>query len=234
MKGMAAYRRGCVALVALAVGLAAAAPTAFAQSPNPGVLPPQSRPYGASYGEWSARWWQWLVAIPEVVNPNLDTTGANCAQGQTGRVWFLAGTFGGTFVRSCTVPAGQALLFPILTGLFGAGAGDCAPTGMGPCNIAALRAAAAAQQVNPMLLSVTVDNVPLQNESAYRVQSPVFDITWPAGALFGFPSGTFSPNVADGYFLMLAPLSRGRHTIHIKGVANNGFTSEVTYNLTVQ
>src|SRR5689334_5681631 len=24
---------------------------------NPGVHPPNSKPYGLSYGEWSARWW---------------------------------------------------------------------------------------------------------------------------------------------------------------------------------
>jgi len=27
-------------------------------------------------------WWQWLLSIPTAVNPNLDSTGANCGVGQ--------------------------------------------------------------------------------------------------------------------------------------------------------
>ena len=61
--------------------------------PMVGVYPPGSNPLGVTYGEWTAKWWQWLLSIPGPVNPNLDTTGANCAQGQSGPVWFLAGRF---------------------------------------------------------------------------------------------------------------------------------------------
>src|SRR4029077_20020533 len=61
--------------------------------PMVGVYPPGSNPLGVTYGEWTARWWQWLLSIPGPVNTNLDTTGANCAQGQSGPVWFLAGRF---------------------------------------------------------------------------------------------------------------------------------------------
>ena len=61
--------------------------------------------FGATYGEWSARWWQWALSIPAAVNPILDATGANCARDQVDDVWFLAGTFGGTVTRSCTIPA---------------------------------------------------------------------------------------------------------------------------------
>jgi hypothetical protein len=45
--------------------------------------------------------------------------------------------------------------------------------------------------------------------------------------------GTFSPQVSDGYWIMLAPLSAGAHTIHFKGILNGGFESEVTYFLTI-
>jgi hypothetical protein len=46
--------------------------------------------YGASYGEWSARWWQWILSIPAETNPNFE---GDCAQGQYDRVWFLASRF---------------------------------------------------------------------------------------------------------------------------------------------
>src|SRR4030081_3634226 len=72
-----------------------------------------------TYGQWSARWSQWALAIPKGTNPLLDTTGAKCAVGQGGPVWFLAGTFGsGSVSRSCTVPAGKALFFPVVNAFY--------------------------------------------------------------------------------------------------------------------
>jgi hypothetical protein len=199
-----------------------------------GVFKPNSNSYGNTYGEWSARWWQWVLSIPEATNPNLDPTGANCAEGQAGQVWFLAGTFGGPATRDCTVPAGRALFFPLLNTVFGAAVGDCEPTGLGPCIVNDLRAGAAGNVDNPKTLEASVDGVQLKNLIDFRVQSPVFLLTLPEDAVFGLPSGTFTPQVSDGYWLMLAPLSPGMHTIHFKGVSNSGGSEvEVTYNLTV-
>ena len=70
--------------------------------------------HNITYGEWTARWWQWLYSIPEERNPAADETGANCHEGQSGPVWFLAGTFGGLNERVCTIPAGKSLLFPVV------------------------------------------------------------------------------------------------------------------------
>ena len=59
-----------------------------------------------------ASWWQWVLSIPVDENPLLDTTGEKCMVGQSGGVWYLAGTFGApTVTRDCTVPAGTAFLF---------------------------------------------------------------------------------------------------------------------------
>jgi hypothetical protein len=96
---------------------------------NPGIHPPCSKPYGLTYGEWSARWWEWIESIPTAKNPNFDTTGAHCAEGQTGPVWFLAGDFGGTVVRHCTIPTGVSVLFPVIDNGFGVLGGDCWGTG---------------------------------------------------------------------------------------------------------
>src|SRR6187200_1961466 len=87
----------------LCASRALAAP-AVAATANPAVAPVKSQPNGHSYGEWSAAWWQWAEATPTSVNPVLDRTGAQCAQGQTGHVWFLAGSFGTDVLnRSCTI-----------------------------------------------------------------------------------------------------------------------------------
>ncbi len=75
---------------------------AKADSLNPSVFSPDTKPFGITYPEWTSKWWQWLVSIPAKDNPAADNTGKNCGQKQTGPVWFLAGTTGGSAERSCT------------------------------------------------------------------------------------------------------------------------------------
>src|SRR5215218_10121357 len=94
---------------------------AWAQDPtsntsNPAIFPPDSQPYGLTDGEWTAKWWQWAYSIPTENNPMLDETGEDCAQAQnqTGPFWFLAGTGAGSVERTCTIPAGKAILLPII------------------------------------------------------------------------------------------------------------------------
>src|SRR6185437_3171085 len=71
--------------------------------------------HGKSYNQLAVAWWQYVLGQPAATNPLQDTTGAHCATGQTGPVFFLAGTSGsGTVTRQCTVPAGKQLFFPLL------------------------------------------------------------------------------------------------------------------------
>jgi hypothetical protein len=46
-----------------------------------------------------------------------------------------------------------------------------------------------------------------------------------------FQAGTYFPAV-DGYYVMVAPLSIGDHTIHFHGTAGP-YVRDVTYNITV-
>jgi hypothetical protein len=244
MNGESGYWRAAVAVVVAAVTLMGAAmvPSAGAHDERrPSAFPLDASPNGNTYGEWSARWWQWLLAIPTPKNPNLDSTGENCGEGQTGPVWFLAGAFVGgfPFTRSCTVPAGKALLLPLNNTLFGAGAFDCTPTVPDVlCDLNVVRRAAADQvdfsgRVDAVKLEV--DGFPIRNLNDFRVQSPVMSLTYPpdnvVSFLFGVPvpGGTYTPNVSDGYFLIFAPLPRGQHTIRIKVIG----VGVGTYHLTV-
>lgn len=226
MKNNTKNWRGSAAVAGIVLGFLISA-TAFAD-----VVPRNLNKYGNNYGEWSARWWQWALSVPAAVNPVADTTGANCHRGQTGPVWFLAGTFGTTETRSCTVPAGKALFFPILNAISGQGVGDC--TGPSDCNPIALRKGAAVAENNPVTLEAHIDGVAVANPKTFRVTSPVFEFFAPAAAVFGIPEGLHGPDVADGYWLLLDPLPKGTHTIHIKGTnSDSSFTTEVTYTLTM-
>ncbi|MDM7917659.1 MAG: hypothetical protein QUS12_00650 [Methanosarcina sp.] len=206
-----------------------------AKNPNPGVLPVDSTPFGKTYADWSKEWWRWAVSIPKLDNPLLDETGEHCAEGQSGNVWFLAGTFGQTGVeRDCIIPVGKAIFFPIFNneGSEIEGYGD---------NEAALRAYATQYDKDITLLEVIVDGKSLKDLNNYRATSDLFDIWLPPNNVWDIPTGPdgiSSISVSDGYWIMLAPLSKGEHTIHIhsKLVFDDGssFETEVTYNLEVK
>src|SRR5260370_7509311 len=74
---------------------------------SPGIFPPEAHPFGQSYADWSARWWEWLISIPAATNPLLDSTGANCAVGQHGPAWFLAASPAGPVTPTCPIPVAK-------------------------------------------------------------------------------------------------------------------------------
>ena len=207
-----------------------------ARNPNPRAIPVNARPHGASYGEWSGRWWQWAGSVPAGVNPVTDTTGEHCDEGQTGHVWFLAGSFGGEVTRECTIPSGQTLLVPLVN--FSADNFVCVDPDSN-FTFDELRAIAAANIDLVEELALSVDGVALTNLESYRVQSPTpFDITLPPDDVFAPVCGDsyprVIPSVADGFYVMLAPLSKGEHTIVLHGaIPAFGFSTTATYHITV-
>jgi len=65
-----------------------------------GVFSADSKTYG---GQWTAKWWRWAYSIPKEINPAYDDTGKNCAQGQSGPVWFLTGAYRHAVNRLCDI-----------------------------------------------------------------------------------------------------------------------------------
>jgi hypothetical protein len=204
-------------------------------NPNPGVLPINSHAYGTTYGELAGEWWSWAFKTPFDSNPITDTTGEFAAEGQEGKVWFLAGTFGETgVVRDVTVPAGKAIFFPIVNSLF--------ITPEEGADEAAVRLLAN-EFIDPAsVLEATIDGVAVEDLFSYRAESPAggFALSAPAGGLIedlGLPPGDRDPSVADGYWLLLAPLSVGEHEISFYAALGDpaapDFETGVTYNLTV-
>jgi len=240
------------ALLAVAIGLILAAGTCvLAHDPDPRVLPPNLAPMGKSYGDWGAAWWQWALSIPKAENPILDPTGALGHVGQSGPVWFLAGTFGGFAERTCIVPAGKAIFFPIVDGTWWAPddiplAKDIATMlGKNPATMSdeeLIRLVVNWQIDHAAPIFCTVDGVPIDGLESYRAQSSPFDVNLSdLVADWGYTPGPAGPAVADGYWVMLAPLEAGPHEIHFKGgltFTEPGFegwtfTTEMLYHLTV-
>ncbi len=195
------------------------------------VLAPESAVPYHPYSVLAAKWWKWVGAAPVSVNPVLDPTGEHCAQGQSGDVWFLAGTFGGTVTRTCTVPRGKLLFFPIY---------NVAWAGTEPTDTAKMAREAvkeAIDQVNVADLSVEIDGKSVSQLERYRIYEPpslkslpIFNLNLPEDNVFGLDPGVYKPCSTDGYYLLIAPLAPGSHTIHI---AAKDFL-DVTYQLTIK
>jgi hypothetical protein len=227
-------RRLLVVLAAATlVGAALLAPTA-ASAPKAHVFSPAAQPFGASLGEWQARWFTWLVEIPAPTNPQFDETGALCGVDQSGPVWFLAPVARpGTTIRACTIPAGKAIF------VLGIG-NECSNVEPPPffgATEAELRACAAAgfeEFWGDATISISVDGIAVPNLDSYRTQTPLFGFTLPEDNLFGLLAGTTATKaISDGNAVIVKPLPPGSHQIVTQIDAPALGEIEVIYNLTV-
>jgi hypothetical protein len=228
-------------LVAL---LVMAGPVA-AKNANPGVIPPNAKPFGKTYEQWSVTWWNWAISLPVTNHPLFDQTGENCGVGQQGQVWFLGGVFGfsGDAERTCTLPTGKAIFFPILN-IFGDNIDPIDPNGP-PTELT--EQGLIDTYCEPFLhdnvaLNAEVDGRALKNLEEYEIEPTLFQYDMPEeDSLYDFfgvdwagappPPGA----VSCGYYLMLAPLPKGEHTLHFHASTDGlgGFELDVTYNLEV-
>jgi hypothetical protein len=179
------------------------------------LFPPESNPYGVSYSEWTARWWNWLLSIPSENNPANDLTGMNGTLNQDGPVWFLAGTVGGMARRTCTIPSGLSILLPILN--HGGTFAD-EPTISSEDELV-FHTRNEIELISK--LEVQIDELNITGLDRYRVQSPVFEVVLPTSNLFGGNPGP-TRGFSDGYWLFIKPFGLGNHHIHTFGSCRAG------------
>ncbi|MET8700582.1 hypothetical protein ABZW10_17160 [Kitasatospora sp. NPDC004723] len=142
----------------------------------------------------------------------LDTTGRWCAERQRENLWYLAGTTGGEVVdRTCAVPVGVPVLFPVVT-MFGESA-DCQ------------------EFMDTARGSATLDGAPLTAEPIGAT---------PIG-FFGTPGNAFGEAAEDagdtwscGLWVRLDPPAPGNHELTIRGEPGTlDFSTGVNYHLRV-
>jgi hypothetical protein len=208
----------------------------------------QPKVYGKTYGEWAVDWAQWSQAGPVGKNAMTDTDGRYCDQNQPKRdVWFLAGTLQGTgpatVNRACTIPKDRALFYPLLSG----GWIDCPPpsTDKDVPDAEVQKIVAGSVDLACDLRS-TLDDVAISSLQVLtvRAQSRKFTSFLPndpvqisicPSPLVGGKSGR---QFVEGYWVMLPPLSPGKHKLTLHGAQCFGndviFETGVTYDLTVR
>jgi hypothetical protein len=210
-----------------------------AAAPATIVVPPQQQ----RFGQLGMLWWKWALAVPAAQNPILDPTGADCAIGQNGGTWFLAGSSGGLVTRSCAIPAGKKIFFPVI-----------ALENDYPCLLDPSFQPAPGQSLKDFLtygtdkipgavplidaatdLQASLDGNDIPVVASYRGTSNMYSFAGDLSLNPGFDNcitGRQQKAVSDGYWLLLTPLSPGQHTLQFAGT-RQGFTEGVTYHLTV-
>jgi len=193
-------------------------PVALAPADNP-----QVPSISTINGEWSAKFWQWLLSMPADENPVLDPTGDLAANGQPpGDVFFLCGTFSldnpapgvvlGQADRTITVPEGKTFVFPLANNEW-----DNPTSGTSFTNTE-LQAIVAAITDQTTTLALSVDGVAVPGATLFdnfRVASPKFGFHLPVGNIVGaaFDDLTVKTAYADGYYVAVGNLAPGTHTI---------------------
>jgi hypothetical protein len=205
--------------------------------------------FGRTFSQWDAEWQQWAYSIPVANHPLFDN--GDCSTGQSGKVWFLGGKFctntdpqcGQYKVqRSCTVPRGNYLYFPVDNGEDSALEESVAEHPNDPKYqlIGTMRQGWDPWLAGPTSEYLIIDGVVIPHLERFNVQSVVFGFTIPDDnylkALYGmpndFPAGYYTPAVDYGRYIMLAPLAPGKHTIQM-GADWSGWGFNVTYFITV-
>ena len=162
----------------------------------------------------TATWWKKIVKISG------DSLG-RCDVG-TGKILFLAGTAGGSTERDCMTDK-KVFLVPLINV-------ECSTVEGNGTTFGALSACAKGFADDFTDLTLVVDG---QSFDGFRVQAKG-QFTPVAGNSFGIPPTNNSKFAADGYWALIT-LTPGEHTLTFGGsYPPFGFTTEVTYNLTVQ
>lgn len=186
------------------------------------TISPTQAVAGLSQAEWSKAWWQWAASFDNAQSPVADQTGELCGAKQSGPVWFLAGTYGTRrTIRLCKVPKGKHLFFPLINYVV------TRPVEREvSCQSVMRNAARLTDDVAALVLEV--DGQRIEGLEAHRQPSKCFNI-----AERSTPKQFVFPSAANGYYVMLKPLSPGTHVINFGG-ALPGMLQAVTYTVIVE
>jgi len=202
---------------------------ALRSSASETVIPPSDLPYGLSYEEWSAKWWQWYMGL--ATNQIENVGSPDICSGPGCHVRFLYGAPGTTTAtRHVVIGPDTSLFFPILG--FIADNTACPVSDFGTYTDAQLAAELTGAWSEVSVTTCTIDGVAVGGlvnpvTSIYNIVSPPFSYTIAKkDSIISLVEGedcipggmTIYPAVAEGAYLMLAPLKPGKHTIAFVGI----------------
>jgi hypothetical protein len=187
-----------------------------------GFLPGNAHPFGHSMTDLAQAWNVWAFGSSED-NP---IVAVRCEQSPIDpRIWFLPVSLGGEYFNECDVPQGAVLLLH-------AGGSECSNVEAEPwygADDADLLACVDETFEYLTYIEVTFNGKTETNLRDYIVTTPLTVL--PEDNLFS-PDSALSRD--KGYFMALAPLSRGTHTLHAYDEFFDGdFQAGITYRINV-
>lgn len=143
---------------------------ALAGDSKPRVVPVDEEAYGRSYEEWSAAWWQWALSIPRPDNPSSTPPARTVGRRRPRRCGSSPAPSAEGHGRTCAIPAGTPLFFPIISYLCAA---DPWTTSTYAAQLSCARSSNAGSTGTLEIDGTTVDNL-----EQHRVDSTEFSLTF--------------------------------------------------------
>jgi hypothetical protein len=197
------------------------------------------RPYGITYGEWTAKWWDWIMPIQSEKSPLNDETGALWNTNQpSSDVWFLIGNFATEASKYKTFPhrkirmeSGRSILFPVL---------NCMATFLeysGPPYYLKTHEDLI-RHVERDVNSVVKKELFINNEKydPIRISSDpkIIKMTIFKDNAFNIKNSGITDAAANGYWAFIKPLSKGNYKIHFEGSCESGrLSAGASYDLDI-
>jgi hypothetical protein len=218
---------------------------------NFGVYSENESPFGTTFEDWLAKWWNWSYSIG--IDPETNTWAGLKDNGclihkENSTVMLVDTAAGGKWTQNCKISHNDGILIPIWTGECNNAENECETH-----SFEELKKAARGFDLGKVKGEVKVDNIPIAKldvvdyttniiENVSEIYTKEFNATIPeSGHIPTEKSGIF-PAAAHGWFVFLKPLPIGDHTISYKNTveptslsgAGNINSGEFTYNMKVE
>ena len=208
-------------------------------------------PFGISYSDWVAKFWNWDFSIPidSQTNTLAGLKDNGCLMHKDNSMVMLVDTAaGGIWKQKCTISRTEGILIPIWTGEC-----DQALKGFDSYSFKQLSECARAYDLGIVKGQVKVDDIPVATldsidyktnvmNNVTEVYTKQFDAIVPKEShLISERYGTF-PAAAHGWFVFLKPLPPGDHVVYYQNSveattlsgAGNMNSGQFTYHLNVK
>lgn len=187
-----------------------------------------SKPFGLTFGEWSVRWWQWLLSIPKDKSPAMDSTGQYASIGQSDpNVFFLCQTIENSIelpLRTISMPRRKSIFMPVLnwiSNFYNHGQSEQELIDTARRRIDAIGK-----------IEVNLDRKNIQGLEKYRFLTEFFVAEMPKDNILDLPPGK-TRFISDGYWLFIGPILNNT-MISTFGSCSSGITKiGVNYSITV-
>ena len=167
-------------------------------------------PIGRRWEEWVELWWQWCYSFPYNESPpRYYTEKFSLFERFQGKIWFLAGTYGGKAQRTCTISSKTSIFFPIINDIISFHTDPQLRTD------AELIQYAKNDLDHIRLISANLDGINISNLKSFRVLSNLFSVKIPQEG--NDMIWRESTAVSDGFWLFVKPLSPGNHILKFQG-----------------